>query len=302
VLLEEIQSYKNLELLAKQVVEGFITGMHGSPFHGFSAEFAEHRPYNSGEATRHVDWKLLARTDRYYVKRYEEETNLRCRLVLDLSPSMFFPQGQNFKVRFAALAAASIALLLKKQRDAFGLTTFAKDILQQTDIRSSQTHLDEVMRYLQPIWANEFQPKAVTSTHIAPVLEFLAQTTHRRSLIVLFTDMFDSGEKEEDVWRALQHLKFGKNEVILFHIRHAPQEVNFEFENRPYRFIDLESGDKLLVNPSELKEYYTSKVEDFDQKLKTKCMQYKIDFYPIDVSKDFHQVMMPFFAKRMRMG
>ncbi|MBL7811277.1 MAG: DUF58 domain-containing protein [Bacteroidetes bacterium] len=302
MLLDEVQSYQNLELLARQVVEGFITGMHASPFHGFSAEFAEHKAYNSGESTRHLDWKLMARTDRLYVKRYEEETNLRCRLVLDLSPSMFYPAGSKAKVRFAALACASIAQLLKKQRDAFSLTAFNTDILFQTAMRSSPRHFDEVIQKLQPVWDGSLPMPAASETRLAPTLEYLAQTTHRRSLIVLFSDMFDSGEDETALWRALQHLRYGRNEVILFHIRHNPDEVDFAFDNRPYRFVDLESGEKLLVNPAELREYYNQRVADLDERIRTKCLQYRIDFYPIDVSRDFQQVLMPFYAKRMRMA
>jgi len=301
MLLQEVESYGNLELLAKQVVEGFITGMHKSPFHGFSVEFAEHRQYNPGENTRNLDWKLFARTDKLYVKRYDEETNLRCRILLDLSPSMHYPEGSNAKLRFSVLAAASICNLLKKQRDAYGITTFDDKVQYQGEMRSNPSHFNEILRNLQPLWDNLALPQIRNKTNVGNVLKYIAQTTHRRSLIVVFSDMFDSSENDAEIWQALQQLRFNKHEVILFHVRHAPEETALDFPNRPMRFVDLESGEKLMLNPAEIRDYYTDKINAFDKELKTRCMQYKIDFYPVDVSQDFHQVLMPFYVKRMRM-
>ncbi len=301
MLLQEVESYGNLELLAKQVVEGFITGMHKSPFHGFSVEFAEHRQYNPGENTRNLDWKLFARTDKLYVKRYDEETNLRCRILLDLSPSMHYPEGSNAKLRFSVLAAASICNLLKKQRDAYGITTFDDKVQYQGEMRSNPSHFNEILRNLQPLWDNLALPQIRNKTNVGNVLKYIAQTTHRRSLIVVFSDMFDSSENDAEIWQALQQLRFNKHEVILFHVRHAPEETALDFPNRPMRFVDLESGEKLMLNPAEIRDYYTDKINAFDKELKTRCMQYKIDFYSVDVSQDFHQVLMPFYVKRMRM-
>ncbi len=302
MLLQEVESYGNLELLARQVVEGFITGLHKSPFHGFSVEFAEHRQYNPGESTRNIDWKLFARTDKLFVKRFEEETNLRCRILLDLSPSMYFPEGKNSKLRFSVLAAASICNLLKRQRDAYGITTFDDKVEYMGELRSNPSHFNEILRILQPLWNQEELPSKSSNTSVGKTLQFIAQTTHRRSLIVVFSDMFDGSENEKEIWQALQQLRFMKHEVVLFHVRHAPEEIDLDFPNRPMRFVDLESGEKLLLNPAEIRDYYTQKVASFDHELKTRCMQYKIDFYPVDVSKDFHQVLLPFYVKRMRMA
>jgi len=302
MLLEEVQQYQNLELLAKQVVEGFITGMHRSPFHGFSVEFAEHRPYNPGESTRNIDWKLYARTDRIYTKRFEEETNLRCRIVLDLSGSMFFPADNLAKIKFSVLASASICHLLQKQRDAFGLTTFSDSVKQQTPARSNRAHLQEVLSNLQPYWDLRKAPDQHENTRIAHCLEQIALTQHRRSLIVIFSDMFENHADDKDIWQAIQHLKFAKNEIIIFHVQHAPQELQFEFDNKPTRFIDTESGEQILLNPAEIKSAYLKQISALDKEIRERCLQYNIDFYPIDASQDFGQVLLPFYLKRMKMS
>lgn len=306
MLLREVESYGNLELLARQVVEGFITGLHKSPFHGFSVEFAEHRQYNSGESVKNVDWKLYGRTDRLYVKRFEEETNLRCRVLLDISASMYYPQNVNAKIRFSVLAAASVFNLLKKQRDAFGLTTFDSQLRFNSEMRSSGQHYREMLSWLQPLWEVNATPAVTGESRIQNALQYLAQTTHRRSLIVVFTDMMDTDSAENgpqtELWNALQQLRFQKNEVILFHVRHKPEETLLEFPSRPMRFQDMESGEQIVLNPAEIREEYMGKMEAFEKEIKTRCMQYKIDFYPIDVSRDLHQVLLPFFMKRMKMA
>ncbi len=302
MLLEEVQQYGNLELLAKQVVEGFITGIHRSPFHGFSVEFAEHRPYNPGESTKNIDWKLYARTDRIYTKRFEEETNLRCRIVLDVSGSMYFPEASMAKLKFSVLAAASVCRLLYKQRDAFGLTTFGENIIQQTSARSSRAHLQEILHELQGYWDVKKEPQTSINTHIGYCLEQIALTQHRRSLVVIFSDMFENLADDENIWKAIQQIKFAKNEIILFHVQHAPQEVQFSFDNKPTRFIDTETGENILLNPAAIKDAYLSQISDMDKLIKDRCLQYNIDFYPIDVSGDFNQVLLPFYLKRMKLA
>lgn len=302
MLLKEIESYKNLEILARQVVEGFITGLHKSPFHGFSVEFAEHRQYNAGESTKNIDWKLYGRTDKVFVKRFEEETNLRCRILLDVSPSMYYPEKVHSKLKFATLAAASIAQLLKKQRDAFGLSTFDSAIREHTEMRSSPQHFRMILSKLQQFW-EALAPAAQTeSSKISEALEYIAATSNRRSLIVIFSDMLDSENHSDAVWAALQQLRFQKNEIILFHIAHSPEESELNFPSRPFRFEDIETGEKLIVNPAEIRDAYRVKSEAFQKEIREKCMQYRIDFHPIDVSKDLHQVLLPFYVKRMRMG
>jgi len=291
-------SFDNLDLLAAQVVEGFITGMHKSPFHGFSVEFAEHRLYNTGESTKNIDWKLYGRTDKLFVKRFDEETNLRCHLLLDVSPSMFYPKESNAKIRFAAIGAAVLANLMKKQRDAFGLFQFSDHIVSSLDVRSSLSHYRLVINELQKT-LNNVPEKA--GTNVADTLNQIAEQIHRRSLVVIFSDMFDASEDPSALFDALQHLKFRKHEVIVFHIVDGASELDFNFTNRPYRFVDAESGEELKLYPDDVKSHYLQQIQKFNADLRMKCNQYKIDYVEADVRKDFGQILMPFFVKRQKM-
>lgn len=297
-LQETAAAFDNIDLLASQVVEGFITGLHRSPFHGFSVEFAEHKIYNKGESTRHIDWKLFGRTDKLFVKRYEEETNLRCHLVLDTSPSMFYPEGSLSKINFGAIAAAVLANLMKRQRDAFALTLFNNKIDLQTEVRSSSTHYRLILNSLHEVLKSQPAP---SNTHVADTLNTIAEQIHRRSLVVIFSDMFDAADNNEALFDALQHLKFRKHEVILFHIVDGDSELDFNFENRPYKFVDNETGEELKLYPEDVKVDYLKQMNEYRAALKLKCQQYRIDFVEADVRKDFSQILMPFFVKRQRM-
>ena len=297
--LQEIAvSFDNLDLLAAQVVEGFITGMHKSPFHGFSVEFAEHRLYNTGESTKNIDWKLYGRTDKLFVKRFDEETNLRCHLLLDVSPSMYYPKDTNDKIRFAAIGAAVLANLMKKQRDAFGLYQFSDHIVTSLDVRSSLSHYRLVINELQKALSAEPQK---TTTNVTDTLNQIAEQIHRRSLVVIFSDMFDAAEDPDALFNALQHLKFRKHEVIIFHIVDGATELEFDFTNRPYKFVDAESGEELKLYPEDVKAHYLQQIQSFNSALRMKCNQYKIDYVEADVRKDFSQILMPFFVKRQKM-
>lgn len=293
----EILDAGNLELLARQVVEGFITGLHKSPYHGFSVEFAEHRQYNSGESTRNIDWKLFARTERLYVKRFEEETNLRCVMMLDTSGSMFYPETGMSKMRFSVLAAASIMNLLKRQRDAVGLSLFSDRIEEQTDIKSSASHHINLLQKLAETLKHK---KTAGKTDIVPALHEMAERIHRRSMIILFSDMFDQHPKD-DLFRALQHLKFNKHEVIVFHTSHHGYEKDFEFEDRPYTFTDIESGERVKLFPDEVRRSYKEQSEEFYKEIRLKCTQYHIDFVDANVEDSLDQILMPFLVKRQKM-
>tara|TARA_B100001109_G_scaffold255795_1_gene260923 strand:+ start:6715 stop:7635 length:921 start_codon:yes stop_codon:yes gene_type:complete len=299
---KELQAYTHLELLAKQVVEGFITGLHKSPFHGFSVEFAEHRLYNSGESTRHLDWKLYAKTDKLFVKRYEEETNLRCRIVLDVSSSMYFPEdrkkGELNKLDFSIYAAAALVELLKKQRDAYGLSTFSSSIETHTQAKSNATHMRLVYAELEKLLDQQSSGK---QTSAVESLHHIAEMIHKRSLIIIFSDMMDNSEREEELLSALQHMKHNKHEVILFHVVDQAKELDFEFENRPYRFVDMESGEEVKLNTNEVKELYVKEMRKREKELKLKCGQYGIDFVEADIAKGFHQILLPFLSKRKRL-
>lgn len=295
---ETLLNTNNLELLATQVVEGFITGLHKSPFHGFSVEFAEHRLYNTGESTRHIDWKLFGRTDKLFVKRYEEETNLRCQLVIDTSGSMFYPTDGLNKMRFSVFAAASLMQLLRKQRDASGLTLFDEDIHYHSECKVSQTHVRMLYAKMEELLKPAIKP---AKSNIAQSLHHLAERLHRRSLVMVFSDMFGDATQTDELFAALQHLKYNKHEVVLFHVLDNKTEQEFDFVNRPYLFVDSETGEQMKLFPAQVKEQYLTALHAHQKELKLKCAQYKIEFVEANVGNDFSQILLPFLVKRSKM-
>ena len=297
------KSNLNIEFLAKQVVEGFIIGLHKSPFHGFSVEFAEHRIYNPGDSTKDIDWKVFARTDRLYAKQYEEETNLRCQILLDTSSSMYFPMvdnkvAANSKIYFSALAAASIMQLLKRQRDAYGLSTFNDDLIRHTSCKSSTRHFNLLLSYIQEILQ---KPRRKKRTNTAESLHKIAEAVHKRSLVIIFSDMLDQAENIDPIFSALQHLKYNKHEVILFHVTDKKLEEQFDYDNRPYQFIDLETGEKVKLQSNQIKEHYVKQTKAYFDALRMKCLQYKIDVVQADINQGFHQILSPYLVKRSKM-
>lgn len=296
--LAKIREYGNVEFLAKQMVEGFITGLHKSPFHGFSVEFAEHRLYNTGESTRHIDWKVFAKTDRLYTKRYEEETNLRCHLLIDTSSSMYYPEKTNGKITFSAMAAAALAYMLQKQKDAISLTTFSSEIEIQTPVKSTPTHIHKIFLDLETILQ---KPATNKKTAVADVIHQIAERIHKRSLVVIFSDMFDNINESEKMFSALQHLKHNLHEVLIFHVTDKKTESDFEFEDRPYEFIDLETNERIKLNPSQVKLDYRKTLQQFYYELKLRCGQYKIDFIEADIAEGFEPIMSAYLVKRGKM-
>ncbi len=296
--LEEIRNFGSLDFLAKQLVEGFITGLHKSPYHGFSVEFAEHRLYNTGESTRHIDWKVFAKTDRLFTKRYEEETNLRCQIVIDNSSSMHYPTKNKGKLLFSALAAGALAHLLQRQRDAVGITTFSDRTEYTSDIKSTTTHLNKLLVKLQQLLDENVDKKP---TSVSKILHEVAEKNRKRSLIIIFSDMFDNADDLDEIFKALQHLKHNKHEVLVFHVSDYNTELNFNFEDRPYEFIDLESGEKLKLQPSEIKQHFTTAAKDYYKKLKLRCAQLKIDMIEADINKGYDTVLNAYLIKRAKM-
>ncbi|KQC32004.1 hypothetical protein AAU57_00710 [Nonlabens sp. YIK11] len=299
--LNKTSGFKNLALLASQVVEGYISGMHKSPFHGFSAEFAEHKIYNQGESTRHIDWKLYAKTDKYYTKKYDEETNLRCHLIVDNSASMHYPEvkkqelGSLNKIGYATLAAASIMNLLKKQRDAVGLSVYSNSYEYYAPEKGSDRHHAMLLDQLNSISVEKGTQK---STDTYNYLHEIAENIKRRSLIILFTDMFQNDRQEEELFEALRHLKYNKHDVVLFHTYDSDTEVDFDFENRPTRFIDVESGDHINVYADNVKQSYKEAVGLYFEQLRIKCGQYRIKYMPVDIQKDFNVILTTFLLER----
>ncbi len=302
--IEKISSFQHLELLANQIVEGFISGMHKSPFHGFSAEFAEHKVYNPGESTKHIDWKLFAKTDRLYTKRYEEETNLRCHLIIDNSSSMHYPKlkdGQLFyenKIGFSVLASAVLMNLLKKQRDAVGLSVYSDEYEYYAPEKGSDRHHRMILNKLESLLEKQ---KSTKNTDTVAFLHQIAEKIHRRSMLVLFTDMFQSGN-EEALFTALQHLKHNKHKVVLFHVFDKKTELNFDFDTAPRKFIDLESGDEINIFADSVKEVYEAQVSNYFKKIALTCAQNKIKYVPVSAGADFEKILMTYLVEKQTFG
>lgn len=295
--------FVNIELLAKQVVEGFISGMHKSPFHGFSAEFAEHKIYNQGESTKHIDWKLYAKTDKLYTKRYDEETNLRCHLIVDNSSSMHYPQYKHFninqlnKIAFSALASASIMHMLKRQRDAVGLSVYSTGYDYYAPEKGSERHHHMLLKELEGLVVS--QPKQKT-TDTYTALHHIAEKLHRRSLIFLFTDMFQDSAEQDALFEALRHLKYNKHEVVLFHVFDKEKELNFNFDNSPKRFVDVETGAFLNVYADTIKTNYKKAVSHYFEALQLKCAQYQIKYVEADINRNFDNILTTFMVERSK--
>jgi|SRR5690554_202021 len=303
--INEITGFKNLELLAKQIVEGFISGLHKSPFHGFSAEFAEHKIYNSGESTKHIDWKLYAKTDKLYTKRYEEETNLRCHLILDNSSSMHYPFLKEFnlnslnKISFSVLASAAIMNLMKRQRDAVGMSIFGEDYEFYASEKGSERHHQMLLYELNNVLSEKASAKG---TEAAEHLHLIAEKLKRRSLVFLFSDMLQPSVEREKLFGALQHLKYNKHEVILFHTYDKTREVDFKFDNKPTRFVDVETGSHIDLYASNVQENYEKAVQDYFAELKLHCGQYKIKYVPCDINENFNKILLTYLVERQRFG
>jgi uncharacterized protein (DUF58 family) len=287
-------------------VEGFITGLHKSPFHGFSVEFAEHRLYNAGESIRSIDWKLYGRTDRLYTKRYEEETNLRCQVFIDNSSSMYYPVlarpdiDHPNKITFSVYVAAALIYLLRKQRDAAGISIFSDQVELHTQTKSNPVHHRYLFAELEKLLVPR-SPEVQKGTNVARTIHELAERIHKRSLVIIFSDMFDKSAQPEALFSALQHLKHNKHEVILFHVVDKSKELDFAFDDRPYKFIDIETGEQLRVHPSKLREKYIESLSRFRNELKLRCGQYHIDLLEADINAGFEQVLLPYLVKRSKL-
>ena len=292
----------NLNLLAKQVVEGFITGIHKSPFHGFSVEFSEHKLYNSGESTRHIDWKLFAKTEKLYTKKYEEETNLRCHIIIDNSASMHYPmvkkQSLNKlnKIGFAAVAAAALSEILKRQRDAVGLSIYSDFYEYYAPEKGSDRHRKMILSQLEQL----LHSSSSNATETYQYLHEIAEKLHRRSLVFLFTDMLQTSKDKEALFEALRHLKYNKHEVVLFHTYDKKHELDFDFESSPKKFVDIETNEEINIHPENFKEKYKESIEKYFNELKIKCLQYKIDYVPVNTNDGFVTVLTSYLLSRRK--
>ena len=296
----------SLELLANQVVEGAITGLHKSPFHGFSVEFAEHRLYNTGESTRHIDWKLFGRTDKMFVKRYEEETNLRCRIIIDCSSSMYFPKMNEpsfdnpNKIVFSIYAAAALINLMKKQRDATGISLFTDKIDLHSHARSSSVHIKYLYSQLETL-LNQKVNSDSKKTDIVTSLHHIAEMIHKRSLVIIFSDMFDNIGDRDAQFQALQHFRHYNHEVILFHVVNKKLEEDLELGDRPHKLIDMESGELIRINPMEIRDQYAKIMSEDQHDLEMKCGRYGIDYVRADINNGFEGIVLPYLLKRKKL-
>ena len=298
--------FSGLELFAKGVVEGFLTGLHRSPYHGFSVEFSEHRAYNAGESTKNVDWKLYGKTDRLYIKKYEEETNLRCQIIIDNSSSMYFPVdggnraiGQRNKIDFSAHASAAFMQLLKTQRDATGLSIYNEQIELHLPAKVANSHQQLMLQKLDELI--DSKPTVSKNTNTVQALHEIAEKIPKRSLIVLFSDLFVDKEGTEELFLALQHLRHNKHEIIIFNVTDKTFEYDLEFENRPHTFVDMETGEKVNLNPSQLKERYQKATKAFEKELEIRCGQFQIDYNLTDIQEGFAPLFLAYLAKRAKM-
>jgi len=295
-----LAQFGNLELLAKQVVEGFITGLHKSPFHGFSVEFAEHRLYNPGESTRNIDWRLYGRSEKLFTKKYEEETNLRCQIVIDVSSSMYFPQTGISKYEYAVYAAASLIELLKRQRDAVGLSIFDSALRLHTAAKSSLLHHRYLYSELEQRLVN-YREENKRETATINALHDIAELTHKRSMVVVFSDLLNDPSQTPALFDALQHLKHNKHEVLLFHVYHQGMEQSFALEDRPYQLIDMETGERMHLRPGDVREKYQEAIQAHFNELQLRCLNNGIDFMPAPIEEGYEQVLLKYLLKRQKL-
>jgi len=300
---EAVAKLGRLNIVARAVVEGFITGLHRSPYHGFSVEFSDHRKYVPGDNLRDLDWKTLARTDRYYIKQYEEETNLRCTILLDASASMGFGGGELTKLEYGCYMAASLAYMMVRQQDSVGLVVFDKNVREFLPPRSSTPHLNLLLQSLEDIGPGEL-------TDLAETFHNLAQRIKRRGLIVIISDLYHGPEKNRegefeavprDVIRALSHFRHKRHEVLLFHVM-DPAELELPFR-RLSDFVDLETGERVQVDPRYAREEYVRLVnEEFIGGYRRECVTQNIDYVQVDTSMPYDLMLQRYLSKRKRLS
>jgi len=280
-----------LDLIARLVVEGFLTGLHKSPYHGFSVEFAEHRPYNSGDPVRFVDWKLFAKTDRYYVKQFEEETNLRSHLIVDASASMGYQSGGPItKLRYAVLLAGALAYMMQTQQDAVGLLIFDEKIQKLLPARGTQVHFKRILSELNALTPGR-------QTRIGSALRRIAERIHRRGLVMIFSDLMDD---PESVLPGLRHFRHGQHELVVFHIL-DPAEEEFPFQGET-EFEDLETGSRLSTHAWEIRDAYLERFRAWTTTYQRACGEIGAEYVPVSTATPFDLALFRYLEKRSRLS
>ena len=297
---KKAREFGTLELLAKQVVEGFITGLHQSPFHGFSVEFAEHRLYNSGESIKHLDWKLLARTDKLFIKRYEEETNLRCHILIDASSSMMYPVNQPYnKLTYSLDSAAALVFLMRKQRDAFGLSLFSDDLEFHAPAKSSLTHQQFILSTLEQILEKKNNNNKNQKTDLAKMLNRLANKIHKRSLVFIFSD-FMAIKNPIEFANSIKHLRHHLHEIVVFDVSHNELENNLNLQSKYYNVVDIETGESVKMHPNQIKERYVNERKIRLNQIYNLLKRQKVDLVNADIEAGFDQILMEYIIKRKK--
>ncbi|MBC8346945.1 MAG: DUF58 domain-containing protein [Candidatus Marinimicrobia bacterium] len=280
----------NMALRARLVVEGYLIGQHKSPYHGFSVEFAEHRAYGHGDEIRHIDWKLYGKTDRYYVKRYEEETNLRSYILLDTSQSMTYGSGPISKLEYASYLSAALTHLMLNQRDGMGLVLFDEKIRKFIPPRAAPSHANIIMGALDNIQSGH-------DTQIRPTLDHMAERIKKRGLVILISDLLDDPEQ---VLMGLNHFRHHKQEMIVFHLLDR-QEQDFQFGDRT-KFRDMETGKTITTEPWHIRSAYQNVIESFQQKYQLGCRNQRIDYVPLFTDQPLDIALNEYLNKRKRTG
>ena len=280
----------SISMKAKLVVEGYIIGQHRSPYHGFSVEFSEHRSYEPGDEVKHIDWKLYGKTNRLYVKRYEEETNLRAHLILDTSKSMSYTSSKVSKLDYGSYLLAALSYLMISQQDAAGVVLFDEKIRSFIPPKSTPSHLNTLLNVLDA-------PKPGNDTKIESVLHQMAERINKRGLVIIISDLLD---EPKNVFKGLKHFRHRKQEVILFHILDR-NELEFEFENRT-KFVDMESGEEITTDPWHIKNDYKNLILDVQKYYRRNCRLNKIDYVPLYTDDSLDKGLSEYFNKRQRLG
>ena len=280
----------NMALRARLVVEGYLIGQHKSPYHGFSVEFAEHRAYGSGDEIRHIDWKLYGKTDRYYVKRYEEETNLRSYILLDTSQSMTYGSGEITKLDYGSYLSAALTHLMLNQRDAMGLVLFDEKIRKFIPPRAAPSHANIIMGALDKI-------QSANDTQIRPTLDYMAERIKKRGLVILISDLLDDPGQ---VLMGLNHFRHNKQEMIVFHLLDR-QELEFQFGNRT-KFRDLETDETITTEPWHIRSAYQELIEMHQRKYRLGCRNQRIDYVPLFTDQPLDQALNEYLNKRQKTG
>lgn len=279
-----------LDLIARMVVEGFIIGLHRSPYHGFSVEFAEHRQYMLGDDTKHIDWKVYGKTERFYIKEFEEETNMKCHILLDTSASMGYKSGKLTKLQYGTYLSAALSYLMLNQQDAVGLVTFDQKIRQYLPPKAVNSYLKQLLITLHT-------SKSSSKTNISTALHEMADRIKRRGLIILISDLFDDMSA---IMSGLKHFRHNNHEVLLFHTL-DPEEKKFDFHGEVV-FEDIETGQHLLTHPAHIRKEYQKKVSQFIKKFRKECRENRIHYVLMDTTESFDKALFEYLVKRKKVG